>query len=202
MNWNFSSAISFSAFLLGASAVAFPHVTAEHSTAQTANAQTKSVRPTRPLVYSTPFKSFVAKLKLDAPKPQEIHGKIAFTLTAANFDDTVAGILVYWFPEETRKKIAQITGKPLGSIPTSLVKKDIVAGFHSGTACPRVGIDIGATELDVAGMKLDLSPIVVDVIETQDEVPQLFCAWTRQINAKRQRRGIIASLNRVITGEE
>jgi hypothetical protein len=197
MNWKFSTAISIFAFLAGAGAVASPP-----ASGQAPNTKSAIPRQARPLIYSTPPKSFVAKLKQDASQTQEIHGKVTFTLTAANYDDTVAGVLVYLFPEEARKKIAQVSGKPLESIPTSLVKKDVVAGFQSGAACPRVGIEIGATSFDVAGANLDTSRIVVDVIETQDEVPQLFCAWTRQINAKRQRRGIIASLNRAITGEE
>jgi len=53
----------------------------------------------------------------------------------------------------------------------------------------------------VAGAKLSFDRVVVNVIETHEEVPQHFCVWTRQINANRHRRGIIASLNRLITAE-
>ncbi|MCG3163065.1 MAG: hypothetical protein JMDDDDMK_04443 [Acidobacteria bacterium] len=154
------------------------------------------------IVYTTPPKVSVAKLKLDESKVYEVRGKVTFTLTAANNNDTVAGILVYTIPDEARQKIAQVSGKPLNSIPATVTKKDVAAGFEDGAACPVISIVIGAMELDVAGVKLSFNRVVADVIETPDEVPQHFCAWTRQINAKRQRRGIIASLNRLITGEQ
>jgi hypothetical protein len=51
------------------------------------------------------------------------------------------------------------------------------------------------------GAKLSFKRLVVDVIETPQEVQQHFCFWTRQINANRPRRGVIASLNRLITVE-
>jgi hypothetical protein len=197
MNWKLSSGISGFVFLLVAGAAAYPQAPARRPTPQTA-----PFRQAHPVVYSTPAKMIIAKLKLDETKSYEIHGKVTFTLTSANNDDTMVGILVYLLPDDARKKIAQVSGKPLDSIPTSLVKKDVTAAFQSGAACPAIGIEIGATEMDVAGVKISFSRILVDVIETREEVPQIFCAWTRQINAKRQRRGIIASLNRLITGEE
>jgi hypothetical protein len=83
-----------------------------------------------------------------------------------------------------------------------VARKDVVAGFRKGTSCPTVGIEIGDTELDVAETKLSFKHVVVDVIETTDEVPQHFCFWTRQINANRPHRGVIASLNRLITVEQ
>jgi hypothetical protein len=197
MNWKLSSGIFGFAFLSIAIVAVYSQAPARRP-----NTQTAPFLQARPVVYSTPARSIVAKLSLDEPKPYEVHGKVSFTLTAANDDDTVAGVLVYTIPDEARKKIAQVSGKPLDSIPTSLVKKEVVAGFQPGATCPTVGIDLGAMEMEVAGLKLSFSHIVVNVIETKEEVPQLFCAWTRQINAKRQRRGIIASLNRVITGPE
>jgi hypothetical protein len=48
---------------------------------------------------------------------------------------------------------------------------------------------------------LSFERVAVNVIETPEAVPQHFCVWTRQINANRQRRGVIASLNRLITVE-
>jgi hypothetical protein len=44
--------------------------------------------------------------------------------------------------------------------------------------------------------------MVLDIHETPEQMNQLFCSWTRQINAKRQRRGIIAAINRLIQPEE
>ncbi len=156
----------------------------------------------KPAPYTTAPKLAVAKLKSGESNVYDVRGKAAFTVTAANDNDTVAGTLVYTIPDEARQKIAQLSAKPLASIPASVTKKDVVAGFQSGTACPVVILEIGATELELAGMKLSFNRITLDVIETAGQVPQHFCAWTRQINAKRQRRGIIASLNRLLTGEQ
>jgi len=206
MDWKLSNLISGAipvfASLLAASAVAFAQSTdLQKADTQEANGQTANTRQIAKLVYRTPPKTFAAKLKSGASNVHEVRGKVTFTPTTANNDDTVAGTLVYAIPDEARQKIAQVSGKLLSSIPASMAQKDVVASFRSGASCPVVSIEIGATELDVAGVKLGFNRIVVDVIETSEQIPQHFCAWTRQINAKRPRRGIIASLNRLISVE-
>lgn len=207
MNWKLSRPFSVFASLFIASAAIVGQSPAQQSSArqtdaQTTDAKTTSAPRSNQIVYTTPPKTSVAKLKSGESNVYEVRGKVTFTLTAANTNDTVAGTLVYTIPDETRQKIAQVLDKPLNSIPASVIKKDVVAGFQDGTACPVVSLVIGAMELDVAGVRLSFNRIVADVIETPDEVPQHFCAWSRQINAKRQRRGIVASLNRLITGEQ
>ncbi|MGE0127844.1 MAG: hypothetical protein AB7U82_07180 [Blastocatellales bacterium] len=199
MNWKLSSVIFVFACLLIAINAIFAQPNARQLNAQVASAQAANTKQSNQIVYTTPPKTAVAKLSSGESKAYEVRGKVTFTLTAANNNDTVAGTLVYTIPDEARQKIARISGKPLNSIPASVVKKDVVAGFQDGAACPVVNIEIGATELDVAGVKLSFNRIVTDIIETPGEVPQHFCAWTRQINVKRQRRGIVASLNRLIT---
>jgi hypothetical protein len=195
MNWKLSSVIPVFACLLAASLVAFAQ-------SNSLSGQTANARQSTQTVYTTPPKTAVAKLKSGESKVYEVRGKVTFTLTSANTDDTMTGILVYTLPDEARRKIAGISGKPLNSIPASAQQKDVVGRFQDGAACPVVSVEIGATEIDVAGVKLSFNRIVTDVIETPEEVPQHICAWTRQINVKRQRRGIIASLNRLITGEQ
>jgi hypothetical protein len=54
----------------------------------------------------------------------------------------------------------------------------------------------------LAGLKLTIDRIRLDVLETQEQIPQLICSWTRQINTKRPRPGIIAALNRLIAPEQ
>jgi len=194
MNRKISSAISVFACLtcvLGAGVSAFAQ-SSPQSNAQSA----------KPLIYTTALKLAIAKLKSGESNVYDVRGKAAFTVMAANNNDTVTGTLVYTIPDNARQKIAQLSAKPLASIPASVTKKNVIASFQSGTACPVVNLEIGAAELDVAGVKLQFNRITLDVIETAEQVPQHFCAWTRQINAKRQRRGIIASLNRLITGEQ
>jgi len=201
MNWRIPNAISLLALLLAAVAVAFAQSTAQSSDPKGADTQAADTRQAPQVVYTTPPKTSVAKLKLGESEAREVRGKVTFTLTAANYDDTVVGTLVFTIPEEARKKMAEASGEPLTSIPAIVAQKDVAAGFRKGTSCPMVILEIGATEMDVAGAKLSFDRVVVNVIETPEEVPQHFCVWTRQINANRHRRGVIASLNRLITAE-
>jgi hypothetical protein len=198
MNWRTPNAISVLAILLATGAAAFAQSTAQSSDPK---AQTADTRQAPHVVYTTPPKMSVAKFKLGESEAREVRGNLTFTLTAANYNDTVVGTLVFTIPEEARKKMAEATGEPLTSIPASVSQKDVAAGFRKGTSCPVVSLEIGATEFDVAGAKLSFDRVVVNVIETLEEVPQHFCFWTRQINANRQRRGVIASLNRLIIVE-
>jgi len=52
------------------------------------------------------------------------------------------------------------------------------------------------------GAKLSFDNLLLDVYEKPDQLSQLFCSWTRQINAKRQRRGIISAINRLIVPDK
>lgn len=201
MNLKLSRATSVIVCLLAAGAAAFAQSTAQSSVSLDGDTQTANSRQAAQVVYTTPPRISIAKLKLGGSETYEVRALITFTLTAANYDDTVVGTLVFTIPEEARKKIAEVSGEPLSSIPASVTRKDVVAGFQKGTSCPAVSIGMGAMELDVVGAKLGFDRVVVAVIETPEEVPQHFCVWTRQINANRKRRGVIASLNRLITAE-
>jgi hypothetical protein len=201
MNWRIPNAISLLPLLLAAGAVAFAQSTAQSSDPKGADTQAADTRQAPQVVYTTPPKTSVAKFKLGESEARVVRGLVTFTLTAANYNDTVVGTLVFTIPEEARKKIAEASGEPLTSIPAIVAQKDVAAGFRKGTSCPMVSLEIGATEMDAAGAKLSFDRVVVNVIETHEEVPQHFCVWTRQINANRHRRGVIASLNRLITAE-
>ena len=201
-NWTLSNAISVLACLLAAGAATSAQSTARSSDPQEADTQTADTRQRPQVVYTTPPRISVARLQLGESEDYEVRVKVTFTLSAANYDDTVVGTLVFTIPEDARKKIAEVSGAPLTSIPASVARKDVVAGFQKGTSCPVVSIEIRAMELDVAGAKLRFDRVVVAVIETREQVPQHFCVWTRQINANRKRRGVIASLNRLITVEQ
>jgi hypothetical protein len=201
MNWRLPNEIFALALLFAAVAAAFAQSATQSSGSQEADKQAVDARQTPQVVYTTPPKTSVARFKLGESEACEVRGKVTFTLTAANYDDTVVGTLVFTIPEEARKKMAEASGEALTSIPAIVTQKDVAAGFRKGTSCPVVSLEIGATEMDAAGAKLSFDRVVVNVIETHEEVPQHFCVWTRQINANRHRRGIIASLNRLITAE-
>jgi hypothetical protein len=163
----------------------------------------------KPETISTLPKLVLTKLKVGEGEVYDVKGKATFTLTAANSDDSVTGTITYTLPEDARQKIAQITGKPLSAIPTSITQKDVVADFQKATACPVVHLEFAAMTTDVAGAQLHFNRFVLDINETQPtanneqkELVQLFCVWTRQINNGRARRGVIATINRILNGEE
>jgi hypothetical protein len=143
----------------------------------------------------------------------DVRGKATFTVTAANSDDTLAGIFTYVIPDEARQKIAQLTGKQLTAVPSTFTVKDVVASFQKQTACPVVHIDVGPMEMDAAGAKvkfarkvvLDISGVEPGSIEkpTPDqEMAMVFCVWTKQINNAGIRRGPIRRMNELINGED
>lgn len=171
-----------------------------------ANAQ--QVTP-KAVAYSTAAKLVIAKLKSGEADAYDVRGKVSFTVTAANSDDTVAGTLTYTLPEDARQKLAAMSGKALNAIPPSVVRKDILASFQKATEPPVLHLEITGMDVDVVGVKMRFSRIVLD-INARDSHPQdysvqemeaLFTVWARQILNGRSRRGIIARMNKVINGE-
>jgi len=154
---------------------------------------------TKPVVFTVTPKPVAARLQLGDGSNFAVHGRASLTVTAANENDTLTGTLVYTLPDDARQKIAPMAGKgSLKDVPANLTLKDVTASFRRGTACPLVHLEIQATEVDAGGAKLHFDRIVLDIQETPEQMNQLFCSWTRQINAQRQRRGVIAAINRLL----
>jgi hypothetical protein len=175
-----------------------------------ANAQPQTVTP-KPVVFSTAPKLTVAKLKITETEVYDIRGKITFTITAANSDDTVAGTMNYTIPDDARQKIAALTGKPLSGVPSSITRKDVVAGFQKATAPPLIHLEISPLDVDVAGAKVHFNRIQLDINArdggnvakfSNEEMEALFTKWAQQILAGRARRGVIAAMNRRLAGED
>lgn len=165
----------------------------------------------KPVVYTTAPKLQIAKLKASETDVYDVRGKVSFTVTAANSDDTVAGTLTYTVPDDARQKIASMTGKPLNSVPATITRKDVIAGFQKGTSGAVIHLEIASIDLDAAGAKLYFNRITLDINGREganpakfsnEEMEALFTAWARQINAGRARRGIIAAMNRRLAGED
>jgi hypothetical protein len=201
MNLKLSNVISIVACLLGAVMAQSAPKSSTPEGPQGAKAPADA-RQAPQVVYTTRPKRSVAMLKLGEAEALEVRGLVTFTLTAANYDDTMLGTVTFAISEESRKKIAEASCEPLTSVPKWVTRKDVVGVFRNGTSCPLIDIELGPTELDLAGGKLSLNRITVDVPETPQKVPQHFCLWTRQINANRPHRGVIASLNSLITVEQ
>lgn len=161
------------------------------------------------VAFTTAQKLVIAKLKSGEADAYDVRGKVAFTVTAANSDDTVAGTLTYTIPEDARQKIASMAGKALNTVPANITRKDVVASFQKATEPPVLHLEITGMDVDVAGVKMRFNRIVLD-INARDSHPQdysvqemeaLFTVWARQILNGRSRRGIIARMNKVINGE-
>jgi len=166
----------------------------------------------KPVVFATAPKLTVAKLKTGGGENDtyDVRGKITFTITAANSDDTVAGTINYTIPDDARQKIAAITGKPLNSVPSSITQKDTLAEFQRLTAPPIIHLEIKPLDVDVVGAKMHFNRITLDVNGREstdqkysnEEMETLLTIWARQIANGRPRRGIIATMNKRIAGEE
>lgn len=148
--------------------------------------------------FATVPKTINAQLKLADGSNLVANGRATFTVTQANTDDTVTGTLVYALPDDVRKKIAESSGKTLSSIPPNVSLKELTAVFQRGTACPQVKLSVAAKDAELAGAQLHFDRVVLHINETPEPMSQLFCSWTRQINVKRQRQGIIAAINRLL----
>lgn len=126
---------------------------------------------------------------------------MTFTITQAHENDTLTGTLTYSINDESREKIAQSAGKSRSLIPSKLRRGDVTANFRRGTACPVLHLEIQDPWIEVEGLRINFKRLELEILETAEEAPQLFCTWTRQLNAKRQRRGVIAAINRLIAPE-
>jgi hypothetical protein len=156
----------------------------------------------KPQIFTTPAKAVTAYLSQNGQPDYEIHGQAAFTVTAANSDDTLTGKFVYALPDEARQKIAALTNRPFNQIPALLAKPEVKAAFQKESACPLLQWELAPVELEIVSVKLHFKRVVLDVPETREHLTQLFCHWARQINVNRQRRGLIAALNRALKGDE
>lgn len=195
MNTKFGTFALSLVILLGATVVAG---------AQVAPATPKAVK------FTTAPKLVISKLKSGEQEVYDVRGKITFTVTAANSDDSVAGSISYTIPDDARQKIASMTGKQVTAIPSEVSQNDVVAYFQKGTMAPIIHLEVSPMIIEVSGAKLSFNRVVLDVKGrdggnvaqyTTDEIEALFTVWAKQINNGRARRGIIARMNKVINGE-
>ncbi len=157
----------------------------------------------KPLViFTTAPKLIAANLKLSNGSNSSVRGFATLTIVKANEDDSLTGTLVYRLPDDVRQKIAQSSSRKLADVPNSISQTNLTANFRRGTACPLVRLQVLANDAVVGDAIVHFDSVTLDIAETPVQINQLFCNWTQQINAKRQRLGIIAAINRLITVEE
>lgn len=154
----------------------------------------------RPVVFSTQPQR--VELNLRYPdSPSKVQARVTYTITSANPDDTLTGALVISFPGNPTKR-REPPGKLDAELPHSVSETGVVASFHKQTSCPRLRIEVGPMELTIHGKKVPVERFELAINETKDEMPQLLCFWTKQINANGLRRGIVARINRLIAGDD
>jgi hypothetical protein len=126
---------------------------------------------------------------------------MTFTITQANENDTMTGTLIYTLSDDVRQKIAERAGKSRSQVAAKIRRSGMTAVFKPGTACPVLRLEVQDPWLEVEGIKVNFQRLNLEIFETAEEMPQLLCTWTRQLNTKRQRRGVIAAINRLISPE-
>jgi hypothetical protein len=164
--------------------------------------QFSQAQPRKPIVYTTPTQSVTAYLKRANQPDLPVRGQAALTITAAQLDDTLTGTFVFDLSAESRKQLAELLDQPLQTFPALLTQKGLKAVFQKETACPWLRFELNPESLEINGQQLHFNPVVLEVPESRAYLGQLICHWARQINVNRQRRGIIAAINRALNGEE
>lgn len=169
---------------------------------ETASSLQQVAQAKPPVIFTTAPKVINAQLKLADGFSSIVAGRTTFTVVQANEDDTMTGILVYELPVKTRKKLAEASGAALSLVPAIVSLKDVKASFKRGSACPQIKLLVEAKNAEASGAQLLFDRVVLNINETPEQMNQLFCSWTRQINVKRQRQGIIAAINRLLVPSE
>ena len=154
----------------------------------------------QPVVFSTPAQPF--PFTVGAPSSETvITGHVALTITSAHPDDTLTGKITVTFPAD-EKHDGKGAKSPRVQPPPSFVLENVRVTFRKGTACPIIRVRIDPIESSANGMEIRSKRLTIDIRESRDEVSQLLCFWTKQINSAGLRKGIIARINRLLSGED
>ena len=165
-----------------------------------------TAQPRPPVVYTTPAKLVEALFKSaksdSSHGPIKLEGRASYTLTAAADDDSLRGTFTLALLLPARATIAGESNAKVTEIPESFSRPDTIGRFEKGTSCPTIELDFPEFEIKAPGGTLVLSGKLLEIHESADRLVQQICFWTRQINVKRERIGIIRSINRMIEGDK
>jgi len=132
--------------------------------------------------------------------PETFQGRATLTLVEALPDDSLRAIVVITMDEAERVRFQKQF--PLGSSPPApLGHRELRLQWRTRTSCPDLEIDLPALTFEAAGLPLTTirSRLKIEVpLISSDPLPQLLCSWTRQINARRPREGVIMAINRLL----
>jgi hypothetical protein len=129
----------------------------------------------------------------------------SLTMVEAAPDDTVRGRLVLTIDEATRARLRQPSSRLTGEPPEIATRQEVRLRWRRGTACPDLELELPALRFDYLGMEMTTRPgrLRLEVAaETTQPLPQLLCHWTRQINSRRPRQGLVLAINRLLSPAE
>jgi len=164
---------------------------------------TEAQQPRPPVVYTTPARSVEFSFITTASGISvPLEAQASYTITSVGDDDSLSGTFTITLPNRARQKIADAAQSKIEQIAETYSRKNVQAKPEKGTACPSISLELSDFDIDVTGGRLVMSGIELRITESGDRLIQLFCFWTRQINANRERGGIVRSINRMIEGDK
>lgn len=157
----------------------------------------------QPVVFVTPAQTISLVVRSKAKEPRKLDALVTYTLTSAVPDDTLKGNLSISFvsiPKKSKAPVA-LNAEALQGLPQAISKENVPASFMNQTACPQLKLQFREVELEGSAAVIDAFVIVVPEMR-DNEVSQLLCFWTTQINSNRVRKGIVAKINRLLKAED
>lgn len=161
-----------------------------------------SAQTSLPAAYTSSSGSYI--LILNSAGSESIKVKVdgSFTINSAGNDDTVKGTLLFSLNEENRLKIAGRMQGGSQSVPANITRSDVIGHFVKGASCPTIRLAIEPLDLKTGGIEGRTGRLIFEFHETRDQMAELFCVWTRQINARKSRRGVVAAINKLMLGSQ
>lgn len=140
----------------------------------------------------------------DAGNAQLLKGRASLTLLEAYPDDSLRAIVTLTVERSDRLKIKDTVAalSPRETDPSLIepaARLETRLRWHNSTSCPNLAIDLPALTFQTANAQLITLPTRFEIELPQtaaDSLSQLLCNWTRQINARRPRTGVIMAINR------
>lgn len=151
----------------------------------------------RPAVFTTPPQRIAIRFAGEPPGYQNYDGQVTLTLLEAGSDDTLRALLVLTLPPGERQRLV----KRGLELPETIHREELRLNWHRGTSCPDIDLDLPAVKFTGQGREMSTEPtrVRIDVsLRTVETLPQLLCSWTRQINSRRPRLGIVMAINRLL----
>jgi len=139
-----------------------------------------------------------------APKPAQTSAPVTGTLTDAvgvvtQFTGTISNLTA-----SVVNGVLTLTGTLTGTgLPAGGVPFSVPLAALANASCTILTLDIGAIHLDVLGLVVDLAPVNLDITAVPGAgnlLGNLLCAVANLLNGGGPLQGIVALLNRLLTG--